>query len=109
MVLESSLRKAEGTLTAAQNLLGQLSGENQRWRMQVDELQRALSMVPAKSLLSAAFITYLGGQNETMRENIINQWCGSLRIEEFNIRTFLATEAQLLTYKKEGLPADRLS
>lgn len=60
MILEASLRKAEETLNAAQNLLGQLSGENQRWRMQVDELQRALSMVPAKSLLSSAFIVYLG-------------------------------------------------
>lgn len=93
MILEASLRKAEATLQAAQNLLGQLSGEDQRWRQQVEELQRALAMVPAKSLLSSAFICYLGGQNETVRESTINEWCGSLRIDEFNIRTFLATEA----------------
>jgi dynein heavy chain 2 len=32
-----------------------------------------------------------------------------LRVQDFNIRTFLATEAALLTFKKEGLPADNLS
>jgi dynein heavy chain 2 len=31
------------------------------------------------------------------------------RISEFNFRTFLCTEAQMLTWKKEGLPADSLS
>jgi len=65
--------------------------------------------VPLKSLLSSAFITYLGGENESSRETNLSSWSSALRIEEFNIRTFLANESQLLTYKKEGLPADRLS
>jgi hypothetical protein len=37
-MLEASLKKAEETLEAAQNLLHQLSGENQRWSAQVDTL-----------------------------------------------------------------------
>jgi hypothetical protein len=37
-MLEASLKKAEETLEAAQNLLYQLSGENQRWSAQVDTL-----------------------------------------------------------------------
>ena len=32
-----------------------------------------------------------------------------MRLSEFNFRTFLSTESQLLTWKKEGLPADTLS
>ena len=68
-----------------------------------------MALVPMKSLLSSAFITYLGGENETSREVNINNWKNALRVEDFNIRSFLATEAQLLTFKKEGLPADRLS
>jgi dynein heavy chain 2 len=68
-----------------------------------------MALVPIKSLLSSAYITYLGGENESSREVHLSSWCGSLRVEDFNIRTFLATEAQLLTFKKEGLPADRLS
>jgi dynein heavy chain 2 len=68
-----------------------------------------MSLVPVKSLLSSAFITYLGGENESSREIHLNSWKQALKCPDFNIRTFLATEAQLLTYKKEGLPADALS
>lgn len=108
-LLEASLKGAEATLQAAQDLLGQLSGENERWRAQVETLQTELALVPLKSLLSSAYTTYLGGENESSREANLTQWCSALRVEDFNIRTFLATEAQLLTFKKEGLPADRLS
>lgn len=67
-------------------------------------------MVPFKTLLSSACIVYLGSQNENSRSVNLQNWVNALRInDEFNIRTFLATEAQLLTYKKEGLPADSLS
>jgi dynein heavy chain 2 len=60
-------------------------------------------------LLSAASIIYLGGVNETDRELNLNNWAQAVRVQEFNIRTFLSNEAQLLTFKKEGLPADNLS
>lgn len=108
-LLEASLRKAEETLNAAQSLLHQLGGENQRWRNQVDTLQREMALVPVKSLLSSGYITYLGGENESSREVHLRDWCSALRVDEFNFRTFLASEAQLLTFKKEGLPADNLS
>jgi dynein heavy chain 2, cytosolic len=39
----------------------------------------------------------------------LRNWCDALKVGDFNIRTFLASEAQLLTFKKEGLPADNLS
>jgi dynein heavy chain 2 len=59
-VLKAGLKKATQTLSSAQNLLHQLSGENERWRSQVNTLQREMAMVPFKSLLSSACITYLG-------------------------------------------------
>ena len=68
-----------------------------------------MSLIPVKSLLSSACITFLGTENETSRELNLNSWCQALRVDEFNIRTFLVNEAQLLTFKKEGLPADNLS
>lgn len=40
---------------------------------------------------------------------MLHEWCQALRVPEFNFRTFLSTESQLLTWKKEGLPADTLS
>jgi dynein heavy chain 2 len=62
------LAAAEATLQAAQDLLGQLSGEEERWRAQVETLRTELALVPLKSLLSSAYVTYLGGENESSRE-----------------------------------------
>jgi dynein heavy chain 2 len=59
--------------------------------------------------LAAASIVYLGAVNEKDREVNLKNWCDALAVQDFNIRTFLASEAQLLTFKKEGLPADNLS
>jgi len=39
-----------------------------------------MSLVPVKSLLSAAYITYLGGENEITREITLKDWCGALRV-----------------------------
>jgi dynein heavy chain 2 len=90
-------------------LLSQLSGENERWKKQIISLEQELALVPVKSLLSSAYITYLGQANESMREKVLHEWLSMIRISEFNFRTFLSTESQLLTWKKEGLPADTLS
>lgn len=92
-LLAASLAKAEETLAAAQNLLQQLSGENQRWRSQVGTLKKEMALVPIKSLLAAACITFLGGENESSRDLHLQNWCSALRVESFNIRTFLANEA----------------
>jgi hypothetical protein len=66
--LEASLNAAEATLKSATQLLGQLSGENQRWSIEVGKLKQALDQVPIHSLVSSAYLTYLGGANETLRQ-----------------------------------------
>jgi dynein heavy chain 2, cytosolic len=58
--LKYDLKRAEDTLHAAQSLLGQLSGENERWKRQIMTLEQELSLVPVKSLISSAYITFLG-------------------------------------------------
>lgn len=68
-----------------------------------------MALVPVKSLLSSAYITYLGQANESIREKVLHEWLSMMRLSEFNFRNFLSTESQLLTWKKEGLPADTLS
>ena len=90
-------------------MLSQLSGENERWKKQIISLEQELALVPVKSLLSSAYIPYLGNANESMREKVLHEWLSMIRLSEFNFRTFLSTESQLLTWKKEGLPADTLS
>lgn len=69
-----------------------------------------MSLVPLRSLVSSSYITFMGSQNETVREKMVREWLSALNMQEnFNFRTFLSTEAQMLTWKKEGLPADTLS
>ena len=52
-----------------------------------------MALVPVKSVLSGAYVTYLGGENETTREKTLNKWSQAMRLDSYNIRTFLATEA----------------
>ena len=58
--LEADLKTAQDTLTQAQSLLGQLSGENDRWRQQVKSLELEMSLVPIRSLVCSGYITYMG-------------------------------------------------
>jgi dynein heavy chain 2 len=51
----------------------------------------------------------MGSQNETVRESTLREWLSALSMQEYNFRTFLSSETQMLTWKKEGLPADTLS
>ena len=107
--LEADLVTAENTLQAAQQLLGQLSGENERWRQQVQILEKELSLVPARALISSAYLVYLGGANETVREIQLKEWLSGFKLQDYSFKNFLSSEQEMLTWKKEGLPADTLS
>lgn len=96
-------------LHAAQKLLGQLSGENERWKVQVKNLQVALGLVPVRSLVSGAYCVYLGAANESTRALVYGDWKAQLRLQDYDFRSYLSSESQMLTWKKEGLPADNLS
>ena len=107
--LEADLVTAENTLQAAQQLLGQLSGENERWRQQVQILEKELFLVPARALISSAYLVYLGGANETVREIQLKEWLSGFKLQDYSFKNFLSSEQEMLTWKKEGLPADTLS
>ena len=68
-----------------------------------------MSLVPVRSLISSGYMTYMGRSNETVRENTLRDWISAMKVQDYNFRNFLSTETQMLTWKKEGLPADQLS
>lgn len=68
-----------------------------------------MALVPAKALVSSAYLTYLGSENESIRERTLRDWLTAVKISDYNFKNFLSSEAQMLTWKKEGLPADGLS
>ena len=107
--LEESLRKAKEKLDSAQSLIGKLGGEKGRWADRKKTIETEISMVPTTGLLAGAFITYLGGANESKRREILMEWKSLVRLENFKFSTFMCSESQLLKWKGEGLPADHLS
>lgn len=107
--LKIELEKAEEIMGSAQNLVGKLENEFHRWNRQVGELQKQLDQLPKLALLSAAFVTYLSLKPEDERAEYLKEWTVKLGVDKFDLRRFLCTESELLTWKAEGLPSDQLS
>ena len=57
--LKRNLSIAGETLDKAEGLIGQLSGEQERWKTQAGQLRGDLAKLPMKMLLAAGFATYL--------------------------------------------------
>ena len=107
--LEEGLKKAEAMLASAAELLGKLSGENERWMNQVRDINKDFQELPKRCLMAAGFLTYLSKTSEDVREEKVKQWCEHLGSESFYFTRFMRRERDLLQYKSEGLPADELS
>lgn len=60
-------------------------------------------------MISSAYLTYLGSANEIVREQQLKEWLSGFKQPQYNFRNFLSSESEMLTWKKEGLPADTLS
>ena len=129
--LKVSLQKAEETLRAAQTLLEKLSGERGRWDEMATSLKNDISSIAGNALLSAGFVTYLADEQEAFRAEVLEQWGQSLIVAGlsttgqgeggklagrasmntggFSLMGFLSSEGELLRWKSQGLPADKLS
>ena len=125
--LKASLAKAEEVLGAAQTLLDKLSGERTRWNLTMSELEGETSAVGGHALLSAAFLAYLADEQEAARARMLSEWkeafvtAGLLTaggggglakrdaVGGFSLLTFLSSEGQMLRWKAQGLPTDKLS
>ena len=103
------MEREEETIATAENLVGKLEGEHRRWSDQVGELDEELKQLPWKSLLAAAFITYLRQSSEDERRSRLAEWLEHAGLESFNLRQFLSTESEQLKWKAEGLPSDDVS
>ena len=122
--LKVSLAKAEAVLGSAQTLLEKLSGERGRWEEMAAEYNEEMRSIAGSALLAAAFITYLADESEATRAARMDEWSGMLRTAGllgvpkgdplakgggFSVTRFLSSEGELLKWKAQGLPADKLS
>jgi len=107
--LKIGLKKATDQLEAAEGLLGKLGGEKERWQEQVNSLEHELKALPLNTVASAGFITYLPNLSERQREEMLGKWCAYMQCERFDLKRFMSTESEMLTWKANGLPGDDLS
>ena len=121
--LKASLQKAEDVLSSAQEMLDKLSGERTRWDTMMTELNGQIGAMAGSALLSAGFLVYLADETEQTRAQMLSEWQGAFQqggllstkgprvgeIGGFSMQTFLSTEGELLRWKAQGLPTDKLS
>ncbi|KAL3981550.1 Dynein heavy chain N-terminal region 2 family protein [Acanthocheilonema viteae] len=86
--------EAQETLNVAGTLIDRLSGEYERWQMQIGNLQSELDCLEKGSLLSAAFVTFLGSESEQVRNEILSKWQKILNLNDFNILEFNVMETE---------------
>jgi dynein heavy chain 2 len=108
--LKRNLSIAGTTLTKAEGLIGQLSGEQRRWKAQAQGLRADISKLPTKMLLAAGFSTYLAKAPEDVRAKMLASWQEITGVTGvFSFKRALSTESELLQWKAMGLPSDDLS
>ena len=120
--LKAGLQKAEEVLSAASEMLDKLSGERVRWDAMMAELNSGLDAMAGCSLLAAGFLVYLADETEQVRAMMLEDWseafaqgqllrpnAGTANGGSFSMQTFLSTEGELLRWKGQGLPTDKLS
>ncbi|EJD73854.1 cytoplasmic dynein 2 heavy chain 1, variant [Loa loa] len=107
--IKIDLDKQQETIDVAGTLIDRLSGEYGRWQEQIGSLQNELDCLEKGSLLSAAFVTFLGSESEQVRNEILNKWKKLLNLSDFNTLEFNVMETEKLNWSNKGLPTDSLS
>jgi len=108
-IIYMNLEATKKVIDRAKNLIGNLSEEKERWDLQGKEFKNIIEELPIKNVLSSAFISLLGKENESERTLLLNKWCSLLKLESFEIQKLLTNESEILIYKNEGISNDNLS
>jgi dynein heavy chain 2 len=108
-MLRIDLERANATLEKANNLMSKMSGEKVRWQQQVKEIKRDAELLSTHTCLAAAYCTYLGHFPEDIRMRANAMWTEKRGIDGFDFLRIMSSESELLTWKSQGLSADRLS
>ncbi|OHS96678.1 Dynein heavy chain family protein [Tritrichomonas foetus] len=112
-------QKAEATqkkLHSAQALIDALSGEKGRWENEAETLNDSIFKTVGNATIGAAFNSYCGMFNHTLRHSFLNEkWPSILgkhtipSHREIDIISLFVNEAILDQWQLQGLPSDELS
>lgn len=106
----------ERRLISADKLINGLSSEAVRWKIELDNLKLRRICLLGDSLISAAFMSYVGAFSGSFRNWMIYQdWSVDVKTREipitdgFKVEHLLTDYVKISTWKSEGLPSDEMS
>lgn len=108
-MLKANLEREEKIVFSAQNLIGKLTGERARWGVLAKFLEKTITELPQRSIVASGFLTFLGKESESTRNNLLNKWHEVMKVEPNEMLKFLSDETQNLTYRNQGISGDNLS
>ncbi|KAH8057771.1 hypothetical protein JL722_6309 [Aureococcus anophagefferens] len=95
---EEVVAKGQMKLGLAERLLGALSSENVRWCAGIESLGTSRALLVGDTLLSAAFISYIGPFTKQYRTKLLEeQWVPRLRSPTTGVPVPMSKEADPLT------------
>lgn len=108
-MVKDALTNVLDEISSSQSLLMKLSGEEQRWQLQVDELVILICELPQTALLAAAFQTYLGRYDDIVRFQMVQKWLLILKVsyDTFDFTLFMSSD--LAPKHIPGLADDSIS
>jgi dynein heavy chain len=102
-------------LVRAEQLIGGLGGEKDRWSEAAKSLSITLTNLTGDVLLSSAVIAYLGAFTLAFRNQVLSEWnakCITMKIPsspQFSLANTLGDPIQMRTWSLAGLPNDTFS
>ena len=107
--------KMEKRLTAASKLINGLTGERQRWKLEVEELHIFETKLLGNCLLGTSFLSYFGAFTAEYRLEITRIFMEDLKkccvpfTEDFKNESFLVSDNIVRNWNISGLPTDDYS
>ncbi|KAL0236470.1 hypothetical protein GEMRC1_003052 [Eukaryota sp. GEM-RC1] len=113
--LSSEAKATELKLERAASLVSGLSGEKDRWTVQLSELEGQLKTLSGDCVLASAFLAYAGVFTSELRMKLlVENWMPKIKEmlptrEGFSVIDFLGKATDLRSWTIQGLPSDNFS
>jgi len=113
--LQNEVKECGDRLRRAEQLLGGLSGEKDRWLEKATQLGKDYDNVVGNILISSGVVAYLGVFTADFRDDCINKWTNQLSVKNiscspnFRLHSILGDPVQIRAWGIQGLPNDDFS
>uniref|UniRef100_A0A1I8IF50 EF-hand domain-containing protein n=1 Tax=Macrostomum lignano TaxID=282301 RepID=A0A1I8IF50_9PLAT len=113
--LENEVNLCTKKLDRAEQLIGGLGGEKDRWKEAAHELGFAYTNLTGDILISSGIVAYLGAFTSAFRQEQTLSWVAAVRehnipvSERFSLVQTLGSPVEIRTWNINGLPTDDFS